>query len=109
MKNLLCALLFAFGLLLAGSDGDLFPWPNFLGLLFLVLLLIVVHAPGSEARRNIGRASSFHPAAPDGISSGSTWACEQGPRRSSCEEIPYPEEVREKYIACLLRKTMGHF
>ncbi len=30
--------MFCFGLVLAGSDGDWFPWPNFVGVGMLVLM-----------------------------------------------------------------------
>ena len=106
--NWIGGLFFAVAMVLAGSDGDWFPWVNLAGLfLFLTYLLfantsfllpnrrsssypsIDRHkpfvfsqiAPGAEAPHNIGQASSssFHPATPDGISSGPIFGtCKQG-------------------------------
>ena len=39
-KGFIFAMVFTFGLLLAGSDGEWFPWANFAGILLLAGILL---------------------------------------------------------------------
>jgi hypothetical protein len=42
IRNIGAALCFSFGLCIAGSDGPLFPWINFLGIVILGLTPIIM-------------------------------------------------------------------
>ena len=43
VKNYLLAALFMGGLLIAGSDGQWFPWANFAGIALLVVFAIIAN------------------------------------------------------------------
>ena len=45
MKNIIMAILFVAGLLLAGSDGAYFPWPNMVG---VAMIAVMTFLAGSE-------------------------------------------------------------
>lgn len=47
--NRLLAILFIAGLLLAGSDGPMFPWPNLAGIGLIGMFVALVGLKGDEA------------------------------------------------------------
>jgi len=63
------ASLFTFGILLAGSDGDWFPWINFAGAAMLASIYFLTRLDRGYMRRTrpprTGKVAAPHPASPE--------------------------------------------
>jgi hypothetical protein len=72
-ENSVLGILFAAGLILAGSDGELFPWINVAGVGILGLVTLLANLAHRRARggNNGPPFLLYDPTAPDGQSKGS--------------------------------------